>query len=150
MSDNFTEVTYDKFIFKVDKSCLYHTNECWARQEGDIVVVGITDFLQKTAGDVAFVELPGTGAHLSQGGEAGVVETIKTTVTLISPLSGEVLEINSSLEEEPQLLNTDPFGAGWLFKLKSSKWEEEKGQLMDSETYLPAMKTKIEQELSKK
>ncbi|MCX5807450.1 MAG: glycine cleavage system protein GcvH [Proteobacteria bacterium] len=150
MGDNFTEVTYDKFIFKVDKGCLYHANECWARQEGDMAVVGITDFLQKTAGDVAFVELPETGANLSQGGEAGVMETIKTTVTLISPLSGEVLEINSSLEEEPQLLNTDPFGAGWLFKLKLNKWEEEKGQLIDAETYLPLMKKKIEQELSKK
>jgi glycine cleavage system H protein len=150
MTDSFIEVTYDKFIFKVDRGCLYHTNECWARREGDVAVVGVTDFLQKTAGDVAFVELPETGAHLSQGGEAGVVETIKTTLTLISPLSGEVKEINPLLDEEPQLLNTDPFGAGWLFKLDLGKWDEESGRLMDAETYLPLMKKKIEQELSKK
>ena len=150
MSDNFIEVTYDKFIFKVEKGCLYHANECWAMREGDIAVVGVTDFLQKTAGDAAFVELPETGARLSQGGEAGVVETIKTTLALISPLSGEVQEINPLLDEEPQLLNTDPFGAGWLFKLKLSRWEEERGRLMDAETYFPLMKKKIEQELSKK
>ena len=150
MSDNFIEVTYDKFVFKVDKDCLYHTNECWARRDGDIAVVGVTDFLQKTAGDVAFVELPETGGHLSQGGEAGVVETIKTTLTLISPLSGEVQEINPRLDDEPPLKNTDPFCAGWLFKLKLSKWEEESRQLMDAETYLPLMKKKIEQEISKK
>ena len=150
MSDNFIEVAYDKFIFKVDKGCLYHANECWAMREGDLAVVGVTDFLQKTAGDAAFVELPEIGAQLSQNGEAGVVETIKTTLTLISPLPGIVVEINSSLGDEPQLLNTDPFGAGWLFKLKPSGWEEESAHLMDAETYLPFMKKKIEQEVSKK
>ncbi len=150
MSDSFLEVTYDKFVFKVDKGCLYHANECWARQEEDKVVVGVTDFLQKTAGDAAFVELPEVGTQLPQDGEAGVVETIKTTVTLISPLSGAVVEINSSLEEEPQLLNTDPFGAGWLFKLKPSGGEQESRLLMDAEMYLPFMKKKIEQELSKR
>ena len=150
MSNNFIEVAYDKFVFKADKGCLYHVNECWARREGDIAVVGVTDFLQKIAGDAAFVELPEVGTQLSQNGEAGVVETIKTTLTLISPLSGEVMEINSSLEEEPQLINDDPFVAGWLFKLRPSKWDEEGGYLMDAETYLPAMKKKIEQELSKK
>jgi glycine cleavage system H protein len=150
MNNNFIEVAYDKFVFKADKGCLYHVNECWARREGDIAVVGVTDFLQKTAGDAAFVELPEVGTQLSQNGEAGVVETMKTTLTLISPLSGEVLEINSSLEEEPQLINDDPFVAGWLFKLRPSKWDEEGGYLMDAETYLPAMKKKIEQELSKK
>lgn len=149
MADNFFEVQYDKFIFKVDRNCFYHTKECWARQEGDAVVVGITDFLQKTAGDVAFVELPETGALLLQGGDAGIVETIKTTVTLASPLSGEVSEINSALEDEPQLMNTDPYGAGWLFKLKPSRWEEEARELMNAEAYLPIMKKKIEQELSK-
>lgn len=149
MSDNFLEVTYDKFVFKVDKGCLYHTKECWARQEGDIAVVGITDFLQKTAGDVAFVELPDIGASLMQGGEAGVMETIKATVTLISPVSGEVSEINMSLDEEPQRLNNDPYGAGWLFKLRLDKWDEQKQGLLDAESYLPIMKRKIEKELSK-
>lgn len=150
MSDNFVEVTYDKFIFKVDKSCLYHGNECWARKEGGVAVVGVTDFLQKTAGDAAFVELPKIGSRMSQDGEAGVIETIKTTLTVISPLSGEVVEINPSLDEEPQLLNTDPYGSGWLFKLDLSSWDDEGGRLMDAETYLPLMKKKIEEDLSKK
>ena len=66
MSDNFIEVAYDKFVFKADKGCLYHADECWARREGDMAVVGVTDFLQKTAGDAAFVELPEIGTHLSQ------------------------------------------------------------------------------------
>lgn len=149
MSDTVFEVTYDKFIFKVDKGCLYHAKECWARQEGDIAVVGITDFLQKTAGDVAFVELPEKGATLLQGGDAGVMETIKATVTLISPVSGKVSEVNTSLDEEPQRLNSDPYGTGWLFKLKVNRWEEEKEELMEPESYLPIMKKKIEQELSK-
>ena len=114
-----------------------------------MIVVGVTDFLQKTAGDAAFVELPLVGDHLLQNSEAGVVETIKTTLTVISPASGEVAEVNSLLDEEPQLLNTDPFGGGWLFKLQPNKWEEEKGGLMNAEAYVPIMKKKIEQELSK-
>ncbi|MDD4197125.1 MAG: glycine cleavage system protein H [Syntrophorhabdaceae bacterium] len=150
MSDKFIEVVYDKFVFKADSECLYHKDECWVRREQKGVVVGITDFLQKTSGDVAFVELPEVGSHLSQKDAAGIMETIKTTVTLLSPVSGDVTEINSSLYNEPQLLNSDPFGAGWLFRMVPDYWETESAGLMNAEAYVPVMKQKIDQELSKK
>lgn len=147
MGNGFMEVTYDKFTFRVDRSCLYHPDECWAREEGGLIVVGVTDFLQTSAGDVAFLEPPEVGAEIAQGGEAGVLETIKTTVTLISPVSGAVKEVNQALEDDPQLINSDAYGEGWIMKIEPSNWEEEKKRLMTPEEYFPVMEEKIKKEL---
>lgn len=149
MSQDFMEVTYDKFIFKVKKGYLYHSGECWAKEEGGLITVGLTDFLQKTAGDVAFLEAPEVGAEVAQGGEAGVIETIKTTVTLISPAGGVIREVNAALEDNPQLMNTDPYGEGWVFKLAPSGWEKDEKELMDADTYFPLMEEKIKKEMEK-
>lgn len=149
MSQDFMEVTYDKFIFRVKKGYLYHSGECWAKEENGLVTVGLTDFLQKTAGDVAFLEPPEVGAEVAQGGEAGVIETIKTTVTLISPAGGVIREVNTALEDNPQLMNTDPYGEGWVFKLAPAGWEKDKKELMDDDTYFPIMEEKIKKEMEK-
>lgn len=149
MSQDIMEATYDKFVFRVKKGYLYHPGECWTREDGELITVGITDFLQKTAGDVAFLELPEAGAELAQGGKAGIIETIKTTVTLVSPAGGVIRELNDTLEENPQLINTDPYGEGWLFKLAPGNWETEKNDLIKAEEYFPVMKEKIEKELEK-
>lgn len=146
---DFFEVTYDKFTFRVRKDCLYHAEECWVREENGLVVVGTTDFLQRVAGDVAFLEAPEPGTELVQGGPAGVMETIKATVNLISPLSGRVEEVNSVLEDNPQLINLDPYGEGWILKVAPSNWEAEKAGLMSAEVYLPLMEEKIKRELEK-
>jgi len=149
MGKDFVEVTYDKFTFKVDNSCFYHWGETWAREEDSLIVVGVTDFLQTNSGDVAFLEAPEVGAQLTQDGEAGIIETIKTTVTLISPVSGTVKEVNPSLEDEPQIINNDAYGEGWIMKIEPSKWEEEKGNLLSPEAYLPIMEDKIKEALDK-
>jgi len=149
VSQDMMEATHDKFVFKVKKGYLYHPDECWTKEDGGLVTVGITDFLQKTTGDVAFLELPEVGTEIFQGGKAGVIETIKATVNLISPVSGVVKELNGALEEDPQIINTDPYGAGWLFKLASSNWEAEKNALMKAEEYFPLMEEKIKKELGK-
>ncbi len=150
MDQDFMEVMYDKFVFRVKKGYLYHAGECWAKEEDGIVTVGLTDFLQKTAGDVAFLEAPEAGAEVAQGGDAGVIETIKTTVTLVSPASGVILEINAALEDSPQLINTDPYGEGWVFKLKPADWEKDKKALMNDAAYFPMMEEKIKKEMEKK
>ncbi len=147
MEQKFIEVTYDKFTFRVDKTCLYHLGETWAREEDGLIVVGVTDFLQTNSGDVAFLESPEVGTDLTQGSEIGVIETIKTTVTLISPASGTVEEINKSLEDEPQLLNNDAYGKGWIMKIKPSRWEVEKVNLLSPEAYLPIMEVKVKEAL---
>jgi glycine cleavage system H protein len=150
VSVDYLEVTYDKFVFRVMKNYFYHPEECWAKEEGGLILVGITDFLQKTVGDVAFFELPEAGAELTPGGEAGTMETIKTTVALISPVGGTIQEVNGELDENPQLVNTDPFGAGWIFKVVPGNWEADQKGLMDARTYFPKMEEKIKAEMAKK
>ena len=150
MSDhNFMEATYDKFIFKVSVGCLYHPGECWVREDGNLLLVGITDFQQKVIGDVAFIEAFEIGTKIKQGDNVGILETIKTTLTLISPVSAEIAEVNAELEENAQLINTDPFGEGWIYKIKPSSWESEKPGLMEAKTYFPKMEEKIDKEMQK-
>lgn len=90
----------------------------WVRIEGDVATVGITDFAQDQLGDVVFVELPAIGKTLTQGENAAVVESVKTASDIYSPVSGEVIEVNSSLVEEPENINAEPYGNGFLFKVK--------------------------------
>ena len=90
----------------------------WVRIEGDIATVGITDFAQDQLGDVVFVELPAIGKTLTQGENAAVVESVKTASDIYSPVTGEVIEVNSSLVEEPENINAEPYGNGFLFKVK--------------------------------
>jgi len=150
MTHDFMEVTYDKFIFKVRRGYLYHEGECWAKEENGIVTIGLTDFLQKTAGDVAYFEAPEVGSEMTQGGDAGVIETIKTTIILISPVGGVIREINAALEDSPQLINTDPYGEGWVFKLAPADWEKDRKTLMSDEAYFPLMEEKIKKEMEKR
>lgn len=150
MNDDFMEVTYDKFTFRVMKNYLYHPEECWAKESGGLVLVGVSDFSQKVVGDVAFLELPEAGTELTPGGEAGTMETIKTTVSLISPVGGTIQEVNGELDENPQLVNTDPYGAGWIFKVAPGDWEADKKVLLDAEAYFPKMEAKIKEEMAKK
>lgn len=89
MSENqFLESTYDKFTFRASVDCLYHAGECWVREDSGLVTVGITDYQQKTGGDVAFIETMEAGEEIKQGEEAGKLETIKTTMSIIAPISG--------------------------------------------------------------
>jgi len=150
VNEDFMEAPYDKFVFRVMKGYFYHPEECWAKEEGNLIKVGVTDFLQKTVGDVAFLELPEAGMELTRDGGAGTMETIKVTVTLISPVGGRIKEVNSALEENPQLINTDPYGEGWLFRVAPGDWERDKKILMDAQTYFPQMEAKIKEEMAKK
>jgi len=143
------EVTHDKFIFRVKSIYLYHPDECWVKRDGEQVTVGITDFFQKTVGDVIFIELPETGTELTKGDEAGMIETIKVNVTLISPVSGTIKEVNSGLGDNPQWVNTEPYGEGWLFKMAPSDWEADKKELMEARVYFSRMEEKIKKEMAK-
>lgn len=147
MAIEFMEVTYDKFVFTARKDCLYHPDEYWLREEGGLLVMGLTDYQQKTAGDVAFMELPEAGLQVARGDELGAMETIKTTVTLVAPVSGTVREVNAALDDDPQGVNADPYGEGWLLKLEPNRWAEEKADLLAVEDYFPRMEEKIKQEM---
>lgn len=145
MEQQYLEFTHDKFSFRVDTSCLYHDAETWARHQDGVAVVGVTDFLQVNSGDVVFIELPEAGTIVAQDDEIGNIETIKTTVTIISPLSGEIIEVNEIIDTEPEQINADAYGAGWLIKMQPSDWEQEKRQLLSPEAYFPLMVEKVEQ-----
>ena len=107
----------------------------WARVESDgTVTIGISDHAQGALGDLVFVEVPEVGKSLSKGGAAAVVESVKAASDVYSPVSGEVVAANDALSGSPELVNSDPYGAGWLFKIKPSNAAELQ-QLLDATAY---------------
>lgn len=113
----------------------YFTDEHeWIDVEGETATVGITDYAQEQLGDIVFVELPHVGANVDQGGDAAVVESVKAASDVYAPISGKVLEVNENLEEDPALVNTDPEGDGWFFRMAIGDASELEG-LMDDKGY---------------
>ena len=106
----------------------------WARIEGNRVVVGVTSHAQEALGDVVFVELPKVGATVTSGKQFGVIESTKAVSELYSPLSGKVVKVNDALSDNPQTINSDPYGAGWIIELEPSDSKELAG-LMDASAY---------------
>jgi len=115
-------------------STKYTEDHEWITVDGDVATVGITDYAQKSLGDIVFVETPEVGSEVSAGDEAGVVESVKAASEIYVPLSGEVVEANEDLEAEPSKVNTDPTTEGWMFKIKMSDPSELEG-LMDEDAY---------------
>lgn len=102
--------------------------------EGDTGTIGITDYAQKELGDVVFVELPQVGTQLEMGDELGSIESVKAVSELFSPVGGEVVEVNEALADKPELVNTDPYGDGWMIKIKLAD-ASEADELMGAEEY---------------
>jgi glycine cleavage system H protein len=120
---------------------LYFTKEHeWVRVEGDTATVGISDHAQEQLGDIVFVEVPEAGRRVSKGQEAAVVESVKAASDVYSPVSGEVTEGNQAIADDPALVNSDPEGQGWFFKLKLDNPSELDG-LMDEAAYREWVKT---------
>ena len=114
---------------------LKYTNEHeWIRVEGDIAYVGITDYAQEQFGDIVFVDIPTVGESLEAGEVFGTIEVVKTISDLFLPVAGEVLEQNEALEENPELVNKDPYGEGWLIKMKPADVKAVE-DLLDAEGY---------------
>lgn len=113
----------------------YASSHEWARLEDDgTVTVGITDHAQDALGDVVYIETPDVGDTLAAGDEAGVVESVKAASDIYAPISGEVIEVNEALEDEPAMVNSDPYDDGWFFKLKPSDASELEN-LMSADEY---------------
>lgn len=102
----------------IPKELKYTSEHEWVRLEGDIVYVGITDYAQEQLGDIVFVDIPSVGETLEANDVFGTIEVVKTISDLFLPIAGEVLEQNEALEEKPELVNEDPYGKGWLIKMK--------------------------------
>ncbi len=119
----------------IPKDLRYSPSHEWVRDEGNgVVTLGITDHAQESLGDLVFVELPEVGQSLAVGDEMGVVESVKAASDLFSPISGEVLEVNETLGDTPEAVNSDPYGDGWIAKVKLSI-PTELDDLLDADAY---------------
>ena len=112
----------------------YTKDHEWVRLSGDTAEVGITDFAQQQLGDVVYVELPAVGSRVTAGQSFGSIESVKAVSELFAPIAGEVVAINDRLDKEPALVNTDPYGAGWMIKVKPTNASEIDG-LMKADAY---------------
>jgi len=119
---------------EIPQELKYTEDHEWVRVEDDIVTFGITDYAQGELGDVVFLELPDVGDEVTQGEAFGSIEAVKTVADLFAPISGAVTEINGALEDDPAVVNRDPYGEGWLIKVKAADLTQLDG-LMDAEAY---------------
>jgi glycine cleavage system H protein len=121
--------------FEIPDECGYLETHEWARREGDVVRVGITDFAQDELGDVVFVELPAVGDALEREAEFGVIESIKAVSDLYAPVSGEVTAVNEELFDAPELVNEAPFGDGWMLEVDPDDEEAALDTLLSAADY---------------
>ena len=130
----------------------YDKNHFWARIEGDSVVMGTTDFAQKLAGEIGYVELPEAGQKISQGKPFGSIESGKWVGRIYAVFSGEVAEVNEALEDEPELINSSPYGDGWICKISPDNLEAEKANLMpaaDLKAFIEAEVARVKELMNK-
>jgi glycine cleavage system H protein len=142
----FLETTIDKFIFRVATDRYYHSEGVWAQAEGNRVRIGLSDYLQQRSGDVAFVKVKAEGTALAFDDEVAVIETIKADVSLASPVTGKVVEVNPAMETAPEVINQDPYGGGWLAVIEARDWESDRARLLDAQAYLVEVKREAEEE----
>ncbi len=119
---------------KYDPQCRYNETHEWIRVEGNEAVIGISDYAQSELNDIVYVELPEIGEAFEKGEEFGSVESVKTASELYMPASGEVIAVNKELEDKPELVNQDPFGQGWMIRIRLVAPEEIE-DLLDAQAY---------------
>jgi glycine cleavage system H protein len=108
---------------------LFSKEHEWLKLDGDSATIGVTDYAQNALGDIVYVELPRVGSAIKQFSNVGVIESVKAVSDLFTPISGEVVEVNSALDNDPAAVNRDPYGAGWLLKIKPADPNETKSLL---------------------
>jgi glycine cleavage system H protein len=121
-------------MIEIPEELKYTDEHEWVRIEDDLVVIGITDYAQDALGEIVYIELPSEGDEITKGDSFGGVESTKSVSDLYAPVSGEVVEVNESLLDSPETINEDPYGDGWLIKVRIHD-SDEFDELMDSEQY---------------
>lgn len=121
----------------------YHKEHFWAKVEGNTVTVGVTDFAQKQAGQIVYVELPSPGKVIEQGKPCGSMESGKWVGRIYAPVSGKVESVNQELEDTPELLNESPYEKGWMFKMSTSRLQEELKGLMQIDSLTEFIKSEL-------
>jgi glycine cleavage system H protein len=130
--------------YQLPDDLYYHKEHFWARVEGNTVTVGTTDFAQKLAGQIVFVELPSVGRAVEQGKPCGSMESGKWVGRIYAPISGKVEASNQDLEDSPEFINESPYEKGWMFKINASNLQEDLKNLMKGNAVEPFIKSEIE------
>ena len=146
------ETTVDKFTFRVPTDRFYTDAGLWVLREGgeSFARIGLSDFLQQTSGDVTFADVHPEGTILADGDVFAVVETIKASIELNSPVAGTIVEINPAMATAPEAINQDPYGVGWLVRVELSSPETARVHLLDPPAYFALMKREAEEEAKKR
>jgi glycine cleavage system H protein len=130
-------------MVEIPEGLKYTKEHEWVKLEGDLAVIGITDYAQDALGEIVYIELPGEGDEVTKGDPFGAVESTKSVSDLYAPVSGEVVEVNEALLDSPEAINEDPYGEGWMIKVKPYDLGELE-DLMDSEEYTEFIEEKLE------
>lgn len=142
---DFLQITVDKFTFKVATDRYYNEEGVWALVQGNRVRIGLSDFLQQRSGDVAFAEITPQGTVLAVGDEIAVIETVKVNISLSSPVSGSIVEINPLMETAPEIINQDSYSEGWVAIIEATQWESDSSRLLDPQAYYSRMQIQAEE-----
>jgi glycine cleavage system H protein len=149
MSD-YLEFRVDKFIFRVARDRRYSEEGLWVMVHDKHFRIGISDYTQQRSGDVAFAEIKPEGTTVRVGDEIAVIETIKVNISLTSPVAGRVIEVNPAMENAPEIINQDPYGAGWLVLMEAAGCETELKHLLEPQEYFVKIKAEAEWEIRNK
>ena len=141
------ELTVDKFIFRFPKSLRYSDAGLWIMQEDRLLRIGMSDFVQQRNGDIAFVNLPPAGTLLKTGDELAAIETVKVNISLPSPINGKIAEVNSLLQESPELINQEPYGRGWIAVILPDSPEKDLDKFLTAQAYAHLAKEQADAEL---
>jgi glycine cleavage system H protein len=124
----------DSVDFEIPDELYYTSDDEWVHAEDDAITLGVTDFAQQQLGDIVYVELPAVGDNLESGAAFGVIESVKAVSDLSTPIAGEVIAINDELVDQPEIINEECYGAGWIIKLKPADLDELES-LLDADSY---------------
>ena len=126
---------------KVIEGLYYSKEHEYVKVEGDLVIIGISDYAQHSLHEITFVEIAEAGTTVEANDEVGLVESMKASSDIITPVGGEITEVNAQLEDSPELVNQDPYGKGWMYKMKPSNLKADLEKLMDAKSYLEYTKS---------
>jgi len=147
MAEEMLELKMDKFTFRVPRGLYFNDTGVWVKQEGSVARLGLSDFGQQRSGDMAFAEVKPVETLLKPGDEFASVETIKVNVILPSPVTGTIVEVNTELQDAPELINQDPYGTGWLVVVQLTEWASDKAKLLNADAYYALIKRQAEEEV---
>ena len=126
---------------EIKEELRYSKDHEWIKVEEDLAIVGITDYAQNSLHEITFVEISEVGTVLEANGECGLVESMKASSDIFTPVAGEIVEVNGELEDAPEIVNEDPYGKGWMFKIKPSNLDTDLAELMDAAGYKTFIET---------